>query len=82
MKLINHQPAIDKIYLYARNLYKLKYQLLINKQQHIGLKYFKDHSFFITYKNDTKGVLKRIKEDDPGKILKNQSQPAITYSKA
>ena len=29
--LVNQQPDIDKMYLYARNPYKAKYQLLINK---------------------------------------------------
>ena len=28
--LINHQPDVDQIYLYARDLYEAKYQLLIN----------------------------------------------------
>ena len=30
--LINHQPDIDKIYLYAKDLYEEKYQFLINKR--------------------------------------------------
>ena len=29
--LINQQPDIDKIYLYAKDPYEAKYQLLINK---------------------------------------------------
>ena len=29
--LINHQPDIDKIYLYAKDPYKAKYKFLINK---------------------------------------------------
>ena len=28
---INQQPDIDKIYLYDKDLYKAKYQFLINK---------------------------------------------------
>ena len=31
--LINHQPDIDKIYLYAKDPYEAKYQFLINKQK-------------------------------------------------
>ena len=38
--LISHQSDIDKIYLYAKNPYKTKYQLLINKQE--GLKRYND----------------------------------------
>ena len=34
--LISHQPNIDKIYLYAKDLYEAKYQLLINKQESTG----------------------------------------------
>ena len=31
--LINYLPDIDKIFLYANDLYELEYQLLINKQE-------------------------------------------------
>ena len=31
--LINHQPGIDKTYLYAKKLYESKYQLLIKKKE-------------------------------------------------
>ena len=39
LKLINHKLDIDKIYLYAKNPYRVKYQLLINKIKSTGLKY-------------------------------------------
>ena len=35
--LINNQPDIDKIYFYAKDLYKPKYQFLINKRESAGL---------------------------------------------
>ena len=35
--LINHQPDIDKIYLYTKDQYETKYQILINKRQSAGL---------------------------------------------
>ena len=38
--LISQQPNIDKIYLYAKDLYGAKYQFLINKQESTGLKHF------------------------------------------
>ena len=47
--LINNQPNIDKIYLYAKDLYEAKYQFLINKKESIGLKYFTDPKAFIEY---------------------------------
>ena len=31
--LINHEPDIDKIYLYGKDQYEAKYQLLINKRE-------------------------------------------------
>ena len=33
LNLINNQPDIDKIYLYAKDPYEAKYQLLINKRE-------------------------------------------------
>ena len=37
LNLINNLPDIDKIYLYAKNLYEPKYQFLINKRESTGL---------------------------------------------
>ena len=50
--LINNQPNIDKIYLYAKDPYEAKYQFLINKRQSTGLKYFHDPKVFIEYSID------------------------------
>ena len=36
LNLINNQPDIDKIYLYAKDLYEPKYQFLINKRESTG----------------------------------------------
>ena len=33
LNLINHEPDIDKIYLYAKDPFKQKYQLLNNKRE-------------------------------------------------
>ena len=33
LNLINNQPDIDKIYLYAKDTYEDKYQFLINKRE-------------------------------------------------
>ena len=38
--LINDQPDIDKIYLYAKNPYEDKYQFLIKKQKRYRIKAF------------------------------------------
>ena len=47
--LINHQPDIDTIYLYAKDPYEAKYQFLINKRESTGLKCFNDSNAFIEY---------------------------------
>ena len=47
LNLINNQPDIDKIYLYAKDPYEAKYQFLVNKTESIGLKHFNDSKAFI-----------------------------------
>ena len=44
--LINYQPDIDKIYLYAENPYETKCQFLINKRESTGLKHLNDSKDF------------------------------------
>ena len=70
MNLINNQPDIDKIYLYAKDPYEAKYQYLINKREKVGLDHFKDHKAFMEYSNDMKDVYKNIKGYSPGKKYK------------
>ena len=47
LNLINNQPDIDKIYLYAKDPYEAKYQSLFNKRESTGLKHFNDNKAFI-----------------------------------
>ena len=70
--LINHEQDIDKIYLYAKNSYEPKYQLLIDKRESTRLNYFTDSKAFIKYSNDMEDIHKNIEEYNPnkkGKIL-------------
>ena len=60
LNLINNEPDIDKKYLYAKVPYEARYQLLINKREKIGLKYFNDSKAFIEYSNDMNDVKIRI----------------------
>ena len=62
LNLINNQPDIDKIYLYAKDPYEAKYQFLINKRGRTGLKHFNDPKAFIEYSNDIQDVYKNINE--------------------
>ena len=49
LNLKSHQPDIDKIYLYAKELYETKNQLLINKRKGAGEKHFAgSKAFFIS----------------------------------
>ena len=72
MNLINNQPDIDKIYLYAKDPYEEKYQYLINKREKVGLNHYDDPKAFIEYSNDMQDVSKNIDEyniDREHKIL-------------
>ena len=51
LNLINHEQDIDKIYLYAKDPYYPKYQLLINKRENAGLKYLNESKAFIKSSN-------------------------------
>ena len=64
---INHQPGIDKIYLYVKNSYESKHQLVIIKWQDVGLKYFKDLKAFIQHSSDMNDAYKSIEEYNSGK---------------
>ena len=46
LNLINDQPNIDKIYLYAKDPYGAKYQYIINKRKKVGLDHFNDPKAF------------------------------------
>ena len=67
LNLINNQPDIDKIYLYAKDPYEEKYQYLINKREEVGLKHYDDSKAFIEYSNNMQDLYKNIKEYNLGK---------------
>ena len=70
LNLINNQPDIDKIYLYAKDPYEKKYQYLINKLEKVGLNHFNDPKAFMEYSNDMKDVYKNIEDYNPIKKRK------------
>ena len=67
LDLINNQPCINVIHLYAKDPYEANYQYLINKREKVGLKYFHDPKVFIEYSNDMQDVYKNIDEYNLGK---------------
>ena len=70
MNLIENQPDIDKIYLYAKDPYEAKYQYLINKRESVGINHFNDPKAFIEYSNDMRDVYKNINCYNPYKEKK------------
>ena len=62
LNLINNQPDIDKIYLYAKDPYEAKYQFLIDQRETMEIKNLYDPTAFIEYSNDTQDVYKNIVE--------------------
>ena len=59
---MNHEPDIDRIYLYAKDPYEEKYQLLINKREGADIKHLNDSEAFIKYSNDMNDICKNIEE--------------------
>ena len=68
--LINNQPDIDKIYLYAKDPYETKYQYLINKREKVRLNHYDDPKAFMEYSNDMQDVYKNVEDNNPGKKRK------------
>ena len=70
MNLIENQPEIDKIYLYAKDPYEAKYKYLNNKREGVGVNHFNDPKDFIQYSNDMHDVYKNINEHNVDKDRK------------
>ena len=49
-----------KFILYAKDPYQTKYQLLLNKQENVGLKHCNDSKAFIEYSNDVDDIYENI----------------------
>ena len=70
LNLINNQQDIDKIYLYAKDPYEAKYQLLINKCEKVELYHFNDPKAFTENSNDMQDVYENNKDYNPNKKSK------------
>ena len=60
LHLINNLHTIDKIYLYAKDIYEPKYEYLINKREQAAIKNLDDPKAFIEYSDDIDDVLDNI----------------------
>ena len=67
LNLIENQPKIDKIYMYAKDPFEAKYQYLINKREGVDIDHFNDPKAFIEYSNDMRDVYKNINYYNPYK---------------
>ena len=65
LNLINEQHDIDKIYLYARDLSKPKYELLIEKREDVGIKHVNYSKAFIECSNTMDDVYEKINDYSP-----------------
>ena len=65
--MIENQPDIGKIYLYATYPYEAKYQYLINIHEKVGIDHHNDPRAFIEYSNDMLDVYKNISYYNPEK---------------
>ena len=68
--LINQEPDTDKIYLYTKDPYEAKYQLLINKRESTSLKHFNDSKAFLKNSNNMDDIYINIEECNPNKKRK------------
>ena len=68
--LIIQQPDIDKIYLYTKDPYEAKYQILIKERKSTELKHLNDYNAFIKYSSDMDDTYKSIEEYVSTKKLK------------
>ena len=60
LNLIENQPDIDKIYLYAKDPYEAKYQYLINKREGVGINHFNNPKAYTEHSKDVHDVYKNI----------------------
>ena len=61
----DNRDVIDKIYLYARDLNKPKYQFLIKKREDVGIKYVNNPNAFIACSNTMDDVYEDIDNYNP-----------------
>ena len=59
---LQHEPGIDKICLYAKDLKEAKYKILINKRESAGIRYLNNSKTFIEYSIDMVNISENIEE--------------------
>ena len=67
LNLIENQPDINRIHLYAKDPSESKYQYLINKREGVDINRFNDPKAFIEYSQNMHDVYKNVDEYNPYK---------------
>ena len=67
LNLIKEQDDIDKIYLYAKDLSKPKYEYLIKKPENAGIRHLNDPNAFIKCFNKMDDVYENINDYNPSR---------------
>ena len=71
LNLIKHErPDTDKIYLYVKDQFKSKYQLLINGREKVGIKTLKNPKTFIDCSSTIDNIYENLEDYDPTKKRK------------
>ena len=70
LNLINEPDDVDKIYLYAVDLNKPKYEFLIKKRKNTGIKHLIDPKVFVECSNTMDGIYENIDDYNPHKKRK------------
>ena len=68
---IKEQNDIHKVYLYARELSKPRYEYLIKKREDAGIKHFVNPNAFIKCSNNMDDVYENINDYNPIRKRKN-----------
>ena len=71
LNLIKEQDDINKIYLYAKDLSGPKYEFLIKKRSHDGIRHFNDLNPFIECSNTMDDIYEDIDDYKPSRKRKN-----------
>ena len=66
-----YQPDINKIYLFEKDSFEAKHQLLTNKRKSVGLSQFDDSNVFIEYSNDMDDFCENFDVYNPNKKTHN-----------
>ena len=68
LNLIKHQrPDIDKIYLYVKDPFESKYELLINRREKVGIEIIKNPKAFTDYLQAIDNIHENLEDYNPTK---------------